>query len=240
MELSLLEFLLGLFGLIFVLITVTVGIIIISKYFKYKKWEFLFIGIGWIALPSGYYPDGINFIMILFYDKTLSLLIYLFIATVFLTPALFLWLLVITDLINLNHRKLVLTIFFIICAVFEITLLSLLFIDPSLVGTLINPFTVEFSLFTQVLILFALFVFMIFGFLFIKELFISKTPELKLKGKFLLVAFLSLLIGVFLEVVLPISPLTVVIIRLILISSSIEFYFGYTLPSWVKKIFLKK
>jgi hypothetical protein len=88
--------------------------------------------------------------------------------------------------------------------------------------------------------LFALVVFVGFGFLFTKVTLNSEKPEIRLKGKFLLIAFVSFLVGIFLEVLIPITPLTVVIIRLILVSSSIEFYFGYILPSWVKKVFLKE
>jgi len=240
MELTSLEYLQGLFSLIFVLITVSVGIIIISKFFKVKKWEYLLIGIAWIGMASAYYPDGINFIMITLYGKILSPLMYLLIATAFLIPVSYLWLFVISYLINIKHRKLVLVIFFVICAILEITLLSLLVIDPRLVGTFLNPFTVEFSLFTQVLLLFALVVFVGFGFLFTKNAFNSEKPEIRLKGKFLLIAFVSFLVGAFLDIILPITPLTVVITRLILVSSSIEFYFGYILPSWGKKVFLKE
>lgn len=235
-----LEYLQGLFSLIFVLITVAVGIIIISKYIKVKKWEFLLIGLAWIGMPSGYYPDGINFIMIILNGKMLSSLTYLLVATVFLIPVSYLWLFVISYLINLNRRKLVLILFFVICIILEITLLSLLVIDPILIGTFINPFTVEFSLFTQVLMLFALVVFVGFGFLFTKVTLASKKPEIRLKGKFLLIAFMSFLVGAFLDIILPITPLTVVITRLILVSSTIVFYFGYILPSWVRKFLLKE
>ena len=40
--------------------------------------------------------------------------------------------------------------------------------------------------------------------------------------------------------IIPLSPITVVFTRLLLISSAIEFFFGFFLPEPVKKVFLKQ
>ena len=64
--------------------------------------------------------------------------------------------------------------------------------------------------------------------------------EMKIKGKFLLLAFPSFAIGGLLDSTLPSSEITLILFRLILISSIIEFYIGYLLPNWIKKRVIKE
>jgi len=80
---------------------------------------------------------------------------------------------------------------------------------------------------------------MITGILFARESLRSESLEMKIKGKFLIIAFLSFTIGAFLDSLILRGAFTVILTRLILISASIEFYFGFILPNWVKKIFIK-
>ena len=60
-------------------------------------------------------------------------------------------------------------------------------------------------------------------------------PEIKWKGKFLLIAWFSFTIGAILDAALPLTEITLIIVRLILISSSIEFYLGFFLPDQLAK-----
>ena len=63
----------------------------------------------------------------------------------------------------------------------------------------------------------------------------SDTPEIKLRGKFLMAAFISWTFGAIADATLPLNFVTLPIIRIILITSAIEFYIGFVLPDWVKK-----
>jgi hypothetical protein len=47
-------------------------------------------------------------------------------------------------------------------------------------------------------------------------------------------------VGVFLETILPVTALTAVIVRLIVIISAFEFYLGFILPEKIKRIFIKE
>jgi len=51
---------------------------------------------------------------------------------------------------------------------------------------------------------------------------------------------MNLIIGAAMDTILPITFVTFPIIRIILISSAIEFYLGYFLPFWLKSVFLKE
>ncbi|MFX0073637.1 MAG: hypothetical protein ACFFAO_21375, partial [Candidatus Hermodarchaeota archaeon] len=59
------------------------------------------------------------------------------------------------------------------------------------------------------------------------------------KGKLLLIAVISFCIGGFLDASMPTTALTLILFRLLLISSAIEFYWGFILPSWMKNRLLK-
>ena len=63
----------------------------------------------------------------------------------------------------------------------------------------------------------------------------SDTPEIKLRGKFLLAAFISWSFGAIADATIPLTVITLPIIRIILITSAIEFYIGFVLPDWIKK-----
>ncbi|MHA1467605.1 MAG: hypothetical protein ACTSP6_05940, partial [Promethearchaeota archaeon] len=60
-------------------------------------------------------------------------------------------------------------------------------------------------------------------------------PEIKLRGKFLMAAFISWTFGAIADAIIPLTVITLPIIRIILITSAIEFYIGFVLPDWIKK-----
>ena len=51
--------------------------------------------------------------------------------------------------------------------------------------------------------------------------------------------FIFYTVGVFLETVLPVTAITAVIVRTIVIISAFEFYIGFILPEMIKKFFIK-
>jgi hypothetical protein len=126
-----------------------------------------------------------------------------------------------------------------LCLIAIIVYYAFLIIDPSLIGTFINPFIVQFTLFARLYFIACLFGVLIPGIIFAVKSMRSENPEIKLKGKLLLLAFISFTIGVILTSSVPEMTIKV-IARIILVTSSIEFYMGYLLPNWVKKIILKK
>ena len=111
----------------------------------------------------------------------------------------------------------------------------------ALIGTFPAPFHARYTLFIRIMMSFYAGLALITGVIFaVKTIKAGTSPEMKLRGNFLLIAFPSFAIGAFLDVFVPLTPITVVIIRLILISSAIEFYCGFSLPNILRKLFLKQ
>jgi hypothetical protein len=240
MELEFVELIQVVFSTIFVIISILVGFLLISKYIKYKERNLLLAGVTWIGIITPWLSGVISFPLILLYGTSLSVEVRFIIGLAFIPIVLIIWLMVFTDLVYRERRKMIIIVYSIICLCFEIVFFILLFTDTSLIGTYTGTFKVDWSPFIQLTTLFFIITALITGILFARASMRSSNPEIKLKGKIILIAFLSFVAGAFLDSIIPITPLAVVFTRLVLISSAIEFYFGFFLPEPIKKLFLNQ
>ena len=229
------ELLQGLFSTILVLISFIVGISITLKYFKFRQRDLLLVGIAYIGIITPWLGDVVNLIMILVFNSELEEIWYLLIIIPFLAPFIFLWVIAISDMVFKSKQKVILIFYFIIMVIFEIIFFILLFQSTENIGKSVSPFHYEYSLFTQLYFLTFLAFFVITGFMFSRESLKSKNPEIRLKGKFLLIAFLLITIGCILETSYTLTPLIVVIARVIMSVGAIAIYCGFILPKFLKK-----
>lgn len=240
-ELNTLQILQGSFTLVFVLISLALGFLIISKYFKYEKREYLLVGITWIFLVSPYWPDAISFLLILFTGTKLNEPTYFFLANGFIPVIHITWIIVITDFMYKDKQKYLLSVFIIESIAFEIIFLTVLFMNPYLIGTpQSNPFVVEWNIFIDLYLIISIALFLITGLLFASESLKSDSKELRFRGWFLISAFISFTIGTLIDVILEITEITIVIARLFVIIAAFCFYLGFTMPNFIKKILIKE
>ncbi|TXT59202.1 MAG: conserved membrane protein of unknown function [Promethearchaeota archaeon] len=229
----------GIFSILYVGISVFIGLLMISKYFKHRETLLILVGITWIGLVSPWYPSSVSFISYLLTGEGISLELYLIIGNVAAPFILIIWIYAFTDLLYPSKKKLAMLIMVLYTIAFETIFFYFLLTDPTSLGTLHPPIDVEFKFlmlgFAVSIILIMLFT----GIIFARESLRSNNPELKLKGKFLYAAFFSYTLGAVLDAAIPLNPITLTLARIILISSAIEWYFGFILPEKVKKIFLK-
>jgi len=239
MELTLVEYLQGLFSLIFVIFTVVIGIKIILRYFVYKRREFLLIGLGWIGLASGWIPDSISFLMILFLNTLLSEPVYLIIAFAFLPSFVLCLLIGFTDILATKKQKFWIIVFSIIGAIYELIFWYLLLSPKESAGTFLSPFQVELHLLLDIFLFIWIMCLLVIGLMFVSKSLKSDSPEMKMRGNLLLIALIAFITGAFMDTIIPLTPVTVVVTRLILTASSIIFYMGFVMPKWTKKLLLK-
>ncbi len=251
MVLELVDFLQGLFSLIFVLISVSIGISILLKYSKFKSRLYILVGISWIGVANPWFPDSISFIMNILFQESLAIEWYFIIGNAFIPIALLAWLIAYTDMINKQKQKFVILLMVIFGVIFEIVFFLLLFTDINQIGYInpIRPFTVEFGLFITVYLLLVILIMAITGILFARHSIKSQDRTVKLKGKLLRAAFITFTIAAILDSLLgtifgdpadPLLAIMVVITRILLIISAVEFYGGFILPRWMDAIFTKK
>ena len=232
----------GILGLIFVAITIIVGLSIIIKYFDTKNINLLYVGLAWILFCSGWYGTSVSFIVSFFNGgEGLPLEAILLINFTPLPIGVISWMIAFTNFIVKEKQKLFLSIIVIISLIFYILLTSYVIFDVNLMAIKEsavdtrsnNPFM---ALFIAIIIL----IILVSGIAFaIKTIKIGE-PETKWKGIFLLIAFPSFAIGGLLDATVPTTPLSLVVFRLLLMTSAIEFYLGFILPKKLKNFLIKQ
>ncbi len=233
------EILNGIFSILFVVISLIVGLTIIIKYREYKQRTLLFFGITWIGITSPWLPSSISFLKALITGTGLTPSIYFLIGNVAAPIILLIWIQGFTDLKYRDKKKIFIIIYIIIGIAFEIYLIYFILVDPNVIGELSGILDVQYRSVVLIYAIFIVFNLLIPGILIARESLKSEDKELKLKGRFLLAAFISWTIGALMDAALQPNILTLTIARLILISSALEFYTGFLLPERIKKFFLK-
>lgn len=225
----------GLFSLLFVLFSFIIGLKIALKYREHKQRTLILVGVTWIVMSKPWWGSSTSFLVYLFNGVGISIFWYILITFSFISVIIIVWLVALNDLIKIKNFKAVLSAFIIYAIIFETLILYFLFTDISFLGVLTDPVNIDLGLFLIVYLLLDLVIFIISGFYFAFKSLQSDRPDIKLKGKFLLLAFLIYLIGAAIETVLSFPPS-----RLILVLSAIVFYIGFMMPEMIKKRFLKE
>jgi hypothetical protein len=230
MSLTTNEFLNGITGLIYAIIVIYVGLRIASKYFQYKHKTLLYVGLGWLGFATPYYAVSLSFLSVLIIGKPINDFLYFLVAVGFVPIFLLLWMAGFTDLLYNNRQKIVLIIYAVLGAVFESIILYALFTDLTIIGVKEGPVDTDWSNVIVFYFIPLILTVIITGFLLSNKSLKSESPDVKLKGKFLLVAFILWTLGEILDLFLD-NPIT----RITLMISSIAFYFGWIMPEWMKK-----
>lgn len=226
----------GIFSLIFVVISLIVGIIIALNYRFQKNKNFLYVGGTWIFLTSGWWGSSISFILALFTSTNgLPIEYYLLVNFVPLPIAILLWLMAFTNFLYKEKQKVMLLTVVFLIAIFEAYLLFFIFTDPTQIAQKISAVDAKnnnpiLGIFLGAILL----TFLLTGLVFAKETRKSEEKETRLKGTFLMVAFPSLAIGALLDAGLDLNIAFLTMVRILLISSAFEFYLGFIMPSFIK------
>jgi len=239
MELTLLEILTGLFNLIFVIISSIVGLKILSKYAEYEKNYYIYVGITWIGISTPWLHGALAFVL-LFFNIILDETIRFIIGYAFIPIITVLWLFVFTDFMYRDKRKIILALYILISLVCEILFFIFLFTDRvNMIGYFERTFSAVYRPFVRFTLIFFLITALITFLLFARESINSGDAELKLKGKFLIIAFIIYAVCAVLDSFFLFQPVIVVMVRILLMISSVMFYFGWILPKPIKNALLK-
>jgi len=242
MAITPLEIFYGSFTLLSVVISTILGILIALKYRKYRKMDYLTVGITWILLASPYWSDAIQFISVMISGIQIPTNLYFFLANAFIAPMYVTWIIALTKILFVKRKKILVVIFSSIAAVFETVFLIVFFIDHNLIGDQKSTFVVEWAIWIQIYLLISIALLLITGFLFARATIKAGQAELRIKGIFLLIAFVCFTVATVIDVIGADSPteITILLARTFLIISSLFFYIGYTLPKFAKKLFVKE
>ena len=237
MELETFDFLNGLFSFIHVSVSIIIAFVLILKYYEHKNKTFLYVGLFLIGIAEPWISCSISFVLIILGQKALEAQLYVFLS-VFLIPVLInFWLLAFTDLVYKEKQKLILSISIILNALYEIYFIYFVINDVSMIGQLTGYFDFQYRGIALLYMISVVFVASSTGVWFGKESLKSDKKDIKLKGKLLIIGFLCFFFGSMLDAILPLIEITLIIVRIIVISSSFFLYFGFLMPKFIRNLF---
>ena len=247
-KLTELEIITGICETIFVTVSLITGIKMLLQYFKYEEKTLLTIALTWIFLSGAWWPGMLSFWLFIFTNRPLNLVVYLLFNTGFPPLAVMCWIYTISNLLYRKRRKLLIAIFFTICIIYEVLLIIFIFTIPDIVGKFTETYILTAQPYALIFQLFAIGLTLITGIHFAMQSLKSDMPTIRLKARFLLLAFISLAIGIlesiyrsiFVQEVTLTTLIVVIIFRFFLISSCIEYYFGFFLSENLAKKLIKK
>ncbi len=232
----------GVFALLYISISMIVGLSIISKYLKNKNIDLLYVGLTYIFMCSPWWGITSSFIAALFNGGVgIPLEVILILSFVPLPIALLLWMIAYTSIMSSDNRKPILLAMIAFSIFYWVYFLLVYFIGgPESLAVLESPVDTKSvdPIFVVCLFIF-IFILLASGVSFARKTMKLDDPDTKLKGKLLLIAFPTFCFGALLDAAVSITAITVIIFRTLLIVSAIFFYGGFILPNWMKKIFQK-
>ncbi len=229
----------GTLSIIFVSLSFILGITLIINYFKHKNINLMLAGYSWMVISEPWWAVSLSFITTITIGRSLPLALFFIIGFILLPTGIQAWITIMTNLVFSKNKNKIRLIFGILNITFEIIFLVLYSLDLSLLGSVVGTFDVMYSSYMLFYLVVMLVIILITGTRFAYESFKSKNKEIKLKGRFLILAFYSYVIGSFVSVGSMDSLIILIVAKIIIISSAIEFYLGFVLPEFVKKIFIR-
>jgi hypothetical protein len=223
----------GPLSILFVIISISVGLKIASRYFERKSRSFLLIGFSWVGLSAPWFPSTTSFILHFLQVEVPDQILFL-IANVPISIALIFWVVAFTDFKYKEKQKNILVLVFIYEIVYNVLFFWLLFTDPTQIGEVTGITDTNYKLLVNVNMILSLVVLLITGTIFARDSVKSDNQEVSLKGKFLFAAFYTFVIGAILDVFSAYSIFLLIIGRILLIISAFEFYVGFILPNFLK------
>jgi hypothetical protein len=235
----------GLTALIAVLIGFLLGLIVLIKFFKTKQFLIFNFFLCIIFTLSPWYPSGLGYLYWFITGEFLNYQIYVLIGTVGVPIAILAWLNVYMSTINPKKKKLVLILYGILSIFFELYLFYFLLLAPgapvdSLLGIIhdpANPMDMDYKGFVLIFLGLSILTACITGFHFAaKSMKKEELPEIRWKGRFLLIGFLFFGISAIFDAIIEMDPILLILMRSILALATFLFYLGFILPRWIKKL----
>jgi len=234
------EIIQGFVGIVNLVITIFVGLKILSKYFRHKKVELFTVGLMMIFVTSAWWGSAFTFIFYVLFDYELSDVAYIFISYGLVTITSIFWLYSFGYLVYPKSKWKITGTWLAICIVYTIFFMYFLFTNPSLLAIRVTRFDSETQTFVSVYVLLSLLTSLITQYIFFKKSSASEDNRVIWKGRLIFFGFILFLIGGILDSVVQLTPITLLLTRMLLVASSIISYFGWIMPDRVANWLVKE
>lgn len=212
----------------------------IVTYFKKKLLVLLLVGITWIGIVTPWFPTTVSFLVALFNEVGISRELYILIGNISGPFIVIIWMYGFTEFFYKNKRTILMIFALIYAIIFETIFLYLFITEPASIANYKPPLDIDYRgiymIVAATVIIYMLTTGLIFSYNSIK----TYDKETRLKGYFLLVAFISYAVGAFLDAAVSAGITLLIITRSILILAGIMWYVGFLLPDAIKNRLLKE
>jgi len=235
-DLELIDLVNGTLSIVVTIITLILALTMISKYFKYKVSNLLFIGISVFGLSARNWPRIATFISILITTNPITPELYFILGNGH-SIGLIAWMIgsMIMLEIKPKSRKIILGAFLL----FEIVYLSVFYVCIFFNLSLIGSYTPVFDDEPGILVTIHTYVMIPLLVITVLKLFLgtqkANKKEIRLKGQFIVIGMLFFLISGLINTYLQLE----LIYAILLLIGVFCLYIGLTMPNWIKKVFLK-
>ena len=234
------EIIQGFAGLISLGITIFIGFIIVSKYFKYKKIELFTVGLMMIFITSGWWGSTLNFLFYAFFNFEMGDQLYIFISYGLASLASIFWIYSFVYIVYPKLKWKLFSIWLAISIVYTIVFMYYLFTEPSILAVRVTRFDSETRYFVAGYILLSLLISLITQYIFLTRSIHSDDAKIRWKGKLIFLGFIVFLIGAILDSVIPLTPIILFLTRILIVVSTVLSYIGWIMPDRVADWLIKK
>ncbi|MFX1393658.1 MAG: hypothetical protein ACFFAH_08790 [Promethearchaeota archaeon] len=231
--------LISLVGLCFVFALIS---LIIYKAIKNRVKKLYIFAAYLLSISSPWYPSAFGYLFWLLTGKIFSYQFYVLLGTLGMPVVALTWFYIYTSIMYPRWKKIYLIFFGILSIIFYFYVFYFLFFAPEapvedMLGIKITPLDIEYKGFITI--------YLIVGFLIgvptffhfaIASIRTKDNPKIQWRGKLLLITQILFLIGAIMDASIELTPIFLIIIRIILIIAALTFYMGFVMPDWVKKM----
>ncbi len=243
-EISQLAQISGLTAFIAVIIGFFFAFIILTKAIKNKQKLVFEFFLCVVFTLSPWFPSGLGYFYWLLTGELFRYEVYLLLGVLFIPIAIIAWLDVYLSNILPDRKKQILILYTLFSIAFEIYLIYFLFLAPSApVETMLgifdqknNPTDIDYKGFIMIYLSVSILTSVLTGIHFSIISLKVEQSDVKVKGKFLLLAFLLFGVASIFDAVIEMDAFLLVIVRLMLMGATFFFYIGFVLPKWIKKL----
>ena len=227
--------------IVYVSFLIIISLMFFKKYSEFKRREYLFVGLAFLlSAVFVYIPYIISFVMILLSGRGFDDIVFI-VAMSFLPTYLIAWMITFSNLTYESKKKLILLSTIIVISILEIFYYTIFFLKgSSAIGCGKRGIYMYWTPFSSLFIIIINLIFLLTALLFAFKAFKSNIKENRLKGKFLVIATILIILGSIFDGVLTLPGDLFIITRIIQIIAVILYYIGFILPYSIKNLFLKE
>ncbi|MFX1356497.1 MAG: hypothetical protein ACFFA8_04360 [Promethearchaeota archaeon] len=235
----------GLSALINVFIGFFFGTIVLIRSIKTRQRLIFNFFLCIVFTLSPWYPSGFGYLYWSITNNLLPYQVYILLGNLFIPIAILAWINVYMTTYKPERKKIVLLLYGIFSIGFEIYIFSFLFFAPgapieTILGVFTdihNPIDIDYKGFVLIYLGVSIITACMTGIHFaIKSIKEKVDKSIVWKGRFLFVAFLCFGVAAIFDAIIEMTPLLLLVIRIILATNTFLFYLGFILPKWARKL----